>query len=58
MPHNHSLPPLTESDIARYCTEQSFGRGEDYYYRGAISRPIRQGLTLRAEQKVLSKAGL
>jgi uncharacterized Zn finger protein len=43
------LPNLTESDIARYCTEQSFERGEDYYYRGAISRPFRQGLTLRAE---------
>ena len=43
------LPNLTESDITRYCTEQSFERGEDYYYRGAISRPIRQGWTLRAE---------
>lgn len=27
------LPNLAESDIARYCTEESFERGNDYYYR-------------------------
>jgi len=43
------LPNLTESDITRYCTDQSFERGEDYCYRGAVLRPIRQGCTLRAE---------
>jgi len=46
-PDNQSFPNLTESDIADYCTEQGFERGEDYYERGAIVNPIRQGFTLR-----------
>jgi len=49
MADNRALSHLTESDIASYCTEQSFERGEDYYERGAIINPIRQGRTLRAE---------
>jgi len=48
-PDNQSLPNLTESDIANYCTEQSFERGMDYYERGAIINPLRQGHILRAE---------
>jgi len=45
--NDQAFPNLAESDIRRYCTEQSFGRGEDYYERGAIVSPIRQGRTLR-----------
>ena len=47
MADNQSLLHLTESDIASYCSEQGFERGEDYYERGAIVSPIRQGRTLR-----------
>jgi hypothetical protein len=51
------LPDLTESDIARYCTEQSFEWGEDYYYRGAILRPIHQGWTLCSEEVFYDHCG-
>jgi len=43
-----NLPQLTEEDIQLLCTEQSFERGEDYYWQGAIREPLRQGMTLRA----------
>jgi len=43
-----SLPQLTDEDIRVRCTERSFERGEDYYRRGAIRNPLRQGRTLRA----------
>lgn len=49
MTSSQPLPHLTESDIRRTCTEQSFERGVDYYERGAIIQPTRQGHTLRAE---------
>ncbi|MEA3346125.1 MAG: hypothetical protein U9Q78_07790 [Chloroflexota bacterium] len=41
-------PPLTEEDIQLLCTEKSFRRGENYYRRGAIRDPLRQGGTLQA----------
>lgn len=41
-------PQLTEEDIQLLCTERSFERGEDYYWRGAIREPLLQGNTLRA----------
>ena len=41
MAGNKSIPHLTESDIADYCTRQSFERGEDYD----------EGLELRKEIK-------
>ncbi len=43
------LPNLTEEDITENCSEQSFEKGEDYYYRGAIVHPMIYGMTLRAE---------
>ena len=45
---NQPLPTLTERDVRLLCTERSFERGEDYYWRGAIREPVRQGNTLRA----------
>ena len=44
-----ALPTLTESDIRRHTDPRSFQRGMDYYYRGAILNPVRQGNELRAD---------
>jgi uncharacterized Zn finger protein len=43
------LPKLTETQIRALANSQSFQRGEDYFRRGAILEPMRQGLELRAE---------
>ena len=43
------LPKLTETQIRALANSQSFQRGEDYFQRGAILEPMRQGLELRAE---------
>jgi uncharacterized Zn finger protein len=40
---------LSESDIRRWCGEQSFERGRGYYSSGAIVDPRRQGDTLKAK---------
>jgi uncharacterized Zn finger protein len=43
------LPKLTEAQIRGLANPQSFQRGEDYFQRGAIFEPMRQGLELSAE---------
>src|SRR5690349_7095663 len=43
------LPKLTEAQIRRKASEQSFARGQNYYNDGAIINPSRQGRELRAE---------
>jgi tetratricopeptide (TPR) repeat protein len=44
-----TIPTLTESDIRQHADPQSFRRGTNYYHRGAILDPVRQGNELRAE---------
>ncbi len=43
------LPQLTEAQVRKLASGQSFERGKDYYGEGAILEPVRQGLELRAE---------
>lgn len=43
------LPRLTEAQVRRLVSAQSFERGESYYRSGAILDPVRQGLELRAQ---------
>lgn len=42
-------PNLTEAAVRRLATDQSFERGEDYYYRGAVYDVVRRGDTLHGE---------
>jgi uncharacterized Zn finger protein len=43
-----NLPTVTEADIRRLSSEQSFERGTDYYHHGALFELVRQGNELRA----------
>lgn len=43
------LPRLTEAQIRKLATPQSFERGDRYYQNGAIINPTRQGLELWAD---------
>lgn len=43
------LPRLTEAQIRKLATPQSFERGDRYYRDGAIINPTRQGLELWAD---------
>lgn len=38
-----TIPRLDESDIRRYCGEQSFERGRRYYANGSIYDTRREG---------------
>jgi tetratricopeptide (TPR) repeat protein len=40
---------MDESHIRKLATEGSFKRGMDYYHRGVIIEPMRQGAVLRAQ---------
>ena len=42
------LPNLTYDQIRSRCTEQSFTRGLEYFYDGAIGNPVLHGWTLSA----------
>jgi uncharacterized Zn finger protein len=42
------LSPITEADVRRLASEQSFNRGASYYRSGTIFEPVRQGNELRA----------
>lgn len=44
-----TLPRLSEAQIQKLATAQSFERGDRYYRNGAIINPMRQGLELRAD---------
>jgi uncharacterized Zn finger protein len=43
-----TLPTISEADIRRLSSEQSFERGTGYYYHGALFDLVRQGNELRA----------
>ena len=43
------LPQLTEAQIRKLASGQSFERGKGYYRDGAITEPVRQGMELRAD---------
>jgi uncharacterized Zn finger protein len=43
-----TLPTISEADIRRLSSEQSFERGSGYYYHGALFELVRQGNELRA----------
>jgi uncharacterized Zn finger protein len=43
-----NFPSITEADIRRLSSEQSFERGVDYYQGGALFELVRQGNELRA----------
>jgi uncharacterized Zn finger protein len=43
-----TLPTITEADIRRLSSEQSFERGTGYYSHGALFELVRQGNELRA----------
>jgi len=45
---NETLPTITEADIQRLSTEQSFERGRSYYRGGALFELVQQGNELRA----------
>ena len=42
-----SLPKLTEAQVRKLASAQSFERGERYYRDGAIIDPVQQDLVLR-----------
>ena len=44
-----NLPHLTEAMIRTNCTEQSFVRGEEYYYQRAVVSLVRRGQVIQAE---------
>ncbi|MBD2305028.1 hypothetical protein H6G17_05800 [Chroococcidiopsis sp. FACHB-1243] len=44
-----TLPRLTEAEIRKLATEQSFQRGDRYYRQGRILNPMRQDLVLWAD---------
>jgi uncharacterized Zn finger protein len=44
-----NLPRLTEAQVRKLASTQSFERGHSYYRSGAILEPVRQGMTLRAQ---------
>ncbi len=44
-----SLPKLTEAQVRKLASAQSFERGERYYRDGAIIDPVQQDLELRAQ---------
>jgi uncharacterized Zn finger protein len=44
-----SLPRLTEAQVRKLGSAQSFERGKSYYRNGAILEPVRQGMELRAQ---------
>lgn len=44
-----SLPKLTEAQVHKLASAQSFERGERYYRDGAIIDPVQQDLELRAQ---------
>jgi uncharacterized Zn finger protein len=44
-----NLPRLTEAQVRKLASTQSFERGNSYYRSGAILEPVRQGMTLRAQ---------
>lgn len=44
-----SLPKLTEAQVRKLATAQSFERGQRYFKDGAIIEPVLQGDELRAE---------
>jgi SWIM zinc finger len=44
-----SLPKLTEAQIHKLATAQSFERGQRYFKDGAVIEPVLQGDELRAE---------
>ncbi len=43
------LPRVTEADVHKLASAQSFERGRDYYNQGAIFDTVRQGMELRAQ---------
>src|SRR5437763_14208792 len=43
------LPRLTEAQVRKLASGQSFERGEDYLRGGAILEPVSQGMELRTE---------
>ena len=44
-----NVPRLTEAQVRKLGSPQSFERGKSYYRGGAILEPVRQGLELRAQ---------
>jgi hypothetical protein len=44
-----NVPRLTEAQVRKLSSAQSFERGNSYYRSEAILEPIRQGMTLRAQ---------
>jgi uncharacterized Zn finger protein len=44
-----NVPRLTEAQVRKLGSPQSFERGKNYYRDGAILEPVRQGLELRAQ---------
>src|SRR5947209_4781571 len=44
-----NVPRLTEAQVRKLASQQSFERGKGYYRDGAILEPVRQGLELRAQ---------
>lgn len=43
------MPHLTEAQVRKLASAQSFERGMSYYHDGAIVEPVLQGMELRAE---------
>ncbi|MBM4430980.1 MAG: SWIM zinc finger domain-containing protein [Chloroflexi bacterium] len=44
-----AIPSLSESIIRQQATAESFRRGEDYYWRGAVGSLVQRGNALQAE---------
>ncbi|MCB9076381.1 MAG: hypothetical protein H6631_02215 [Anaerolineaceae bacterium] len=42
-----TTPKITETTIRKLSSQQSFDKGQNYFRRGAVREPIRQGDELR-----------